>query len=132
MSARLFAFALLFTVLGDAIATEGDSWIRLGSRNDQHFLVGTDGEPFLALGVNHIGALSRTVDGSARVRGSAAWQKYWTNTLEPQFEDWNLTTLGYGAPPELRTKAPWFETIGLVPIEKHRSDIMLHSVGPNG
>jgi hypothetical protein len=47
--------------------------------------------------------------------------------LRARFSDWNLTTLGYGAPTVLRAKAPWFGTITVARIEKHCSQPKLIS-----
>ena len=113
---------LLLGLLGQTVSVAEESWIRLGRDGHRHHFVSSDGDRFLALGVNHISALSRATDDGVRVRGKGAWEAYWKGTLKPQFDDWHLTTLGYGAPVELRSEAPWFAAIGVAPIEKHRSD----------
>lgn len=102
-------------------------WIRLEQSGDQNFFVSGEGGKFLAFGVNHIGALARGSGEGLQVRGNAEWQSYWSTTLKEQFDRWHLTTLGYGGPTELHSKAPWFATIGLAKIEKHRSDPKLTS-----
>lgn len=113
---------ILCGVLSGEVGLADDNWFRLGQLEKRHHLVSPDGDRLFALGVNHINALSQLTYGGVQVRGRSAWETYWNDTLKPQFDDWHLTTLGYGAPVELRAKAPWFASIGLAPIEKHRSD----------
>ncbi|MDP1589209.1 MAG: hypothetical protein Q8M07_15775 [Prosthecobacter sp.] len=102
--------------------TEATGFFRLGKTHDQHHLVTPDGHAYLALGINHIDMLQQKVEGGLQVRGDEAWQRYWTQTLKPQFDEWHLTTFGYGVPAALKKKAPWFAAIPLARIEKHRSD----------
>ena len=127
--------ALLLTPLVTLHATETDSYFglsslkckpsgffRLTKTRDRHHLVTPDGHAFIALGINHLAALQQPVESGLRVRGDTAWQIFWDQKLRPQFADWHMTTLGYGAPAALKAKAPWFATIQLAAIEKHRSD----------
>jgi hypothetical protein len=77
----------------------------------------------LALGINHLDSRKRQpIPGRLSVQGEAALQEYWVTTLRPPFADWNLTSLDNGAPPALRSRTPWFATLTLAAIEKHRSD----------
>ncbi|MBM3860127.1 MAG: hypothetical protein FJ395_10805 [Verrucomicrobia bacterium] len=135
--------SLLLAPLAALHATEGNSYFglssfqsrptgffRLAKTHERHHLVTPDGHAYLALGINHLDMLQQPAAKGLHVRGDAAWQEFWSRTLRPQFIDWNLTTLGYGAPAPLRTKAPWFATIMLAAIEKHRSDPKRDS--PNG
>jgi agarase len=106
-----------------SITAQPTGFFRLAQTGGRHHLVTPDGRPYLALGINHLDMLQgQPIKGGLSVRGDAAFRDYWVQTLRPQFADWNLTTLGYGAPASLRTQAPWFATITLAAIEKHRSD----------
>jgi hypothetical protein len=130
-----FTAALLLAPLAALYAAETGSYFGLSSlkskptgffsltkTRDRHHLVTPDGHAFIALGINHLEMLQQPVEGGLWVRGDAAWQAFWDQTLGPQFADWHLTTLGYGAPSALKAKAPWFATIQLAAIEKHHSD----------
>jgi hypothetical protein len=131
---QIFSFVVISSVVC-ASAAEGGSYFgissspskatgffRLGKTGERHHLVTPDGHAYLALGINHLDALQQPVDGGLQVRDDAAWNRFWAQTLQPQFIAWHLTTLGYGAPAPLKSKAPWFATIALAAIEKHRSD----------
>jgi hypothetical protein len=113
-----------------SLKSKPTGFFRLAKTHERHHLVTPDGHAYLALGINHLVALQQPVGSGLQVRGDAAWQKFWSQTLRPQFADWNLTTLGYGAPAPLKTKAPWFAAIPVAAIEKHRSDPKRDS--PNG
>lgn len=102
-------------------------YFRLATTQGRDHLVTPNGRAYVALGVNHIGALQQDTPGSVTVRGNPAWEAYWDQTLRARFADWNFTTLGYGAPTALRAKAPWFGTITVARIEKHRSEPKLTS-----
>jgi hypothetical protein len=97
-------------------------FFRLAKTHDRHHLVTPSGHAYLALGINHIDMLQQPVECGFRVHGDEAGLAFWKQTLRPQFDDWHLTTLGYGAPASLKSKAPWFATITVAAIEKHRSD----------
>ncbi len=97
-------------------------FFRLATTRGRDHLVTPDGRAYLALGINHLDMLQQNVTNSLQVRGEASWLAFWDRTLQPQFKEWRLTTLGYGVPEPLQAKAPWFATITLAPIEKHRSD----------
>jgi len=102
--------------------SEATGYFRLSQTRDRHHLVTPEGHAYLALGINHIDSLQQSVESGLRVQGDAAWHTFWNKTLKSQFADWHLTTLGYGAPTALKTKAPWFAAIPVAAIEKHRSD----------
>ncbi len=104
------------------IRFQATGFFRLATTQGRDHLVTPDGRAYVALGVNHIGALQQDTPGSVTVRGNPAWETYWDQTLRARFADWNFTTLGYGAPTALRAKAPWFGTITVARIEKHRSE----------
>ncbi|MSU50859.1 MAG: hypothetical protein EXS37_17520 [Opitutus sp.] len=97
-------------------------FFQLGTTRAHDHLVTPDGRAYFALGVNHLDALGQVPGGGLQVRGAAAWEMYWKKTLGPQFDDWHLTSLGYGSPAALKSKAPWFAAISVAAIEKHRSD----------
>jgi len=98
-------------------------FFRLATTDGRDHLVTPDGRAYVALGVNHLSsAIQQDKSGSGTKRGSADWEAYWEQTLRARFADWNFTSLGYGAPSALRSKAPWFGTITVSPIEKHRSE----------
>lgn len=122
-----YQFCLLLILFGSSGVVADDAWITLGRTAGQHHFVSANGDRFFALGVNHINALSQSANGGLQIRGQTQWLEYWNATLKPQFSNWHLTTIGYGAPAELRSKAPWFATIGVAKIEKHRSDPKLSS-----
>lgn len=100
---------------------QATGFFRVATTRGRDHLVTPDGRAYVALGVNHIGALEQGVPGSVTVRGYAAWGEYWGQTLRARFADWNFTTLGYGAPAALRPMAPWFGAVTVARIEKHRS-----------
>jgi hypothetical protein len=90
---------------------EPTGWFRLARSGERHFFLTPDGNGFIALGVNHIGMLDRGGQQWARRRAP----------LLAQLRGWNMNNLGYGAPPELGRDMPYFASITLAPIEKHRS-----------
>jgi len=94
-----------------AIKLEGTSWFRLTQVGERSLLVTPEGHAFVALGVNHAGALGR----------GAAWERRRAALME-NLESWNMNNLGYGGPPELERTFPYFATITLARVEKHRSD----------
>ena len=102
--------------------SKSTGFFRLAKTHDRHHLVTPSGHAYLALGINHLDMLQQPVSSGLQVRGDGAWQSFWNQTLRPQFDDWHLTSLGYGTPAPLKSKAPWFATIPLAAIEKHRSD----------
>ena len=92
----------------------------LSHLNGKDRLVHPNGEPFVALGVNHIGAVARD-----NKRFSQQYHNDWEEFrkhLDEQFARWNMNCVGYGAPGQLQQHYPYFATITLAPIEKHRSD----------
>ena len=104
------------------LSTKSAPFFRLAKFGKRDLLVTPDGHGFLALGINHIGSLAKRVPGGIRIDGREDWNQYWTNVLKPRFADWHCNTTGYGGPTAYRSRAPWFGTIGIAPIEKHRSD----------
>ncbi|HPA18828.1 MAG TPA: hypothetical protein PLU30_13845 [Verrucomicrobiae bacterium] len=105
-----------------SLKSKATGFFRLAQTHGRHHLVTPDGHAYLALGINHLEALQQSAESGLRVGGDAAWLTFWNQTLRPQFDDWNLTTLGYGAPAPLKCRAPWFAAIPVAAIEKHRSD----------
>ena len=91
------------------------SFFNVGQSGGRSHLVSPAGEPFLVLGINHLKDIDRRAD-------EERWNQIWSGTLRDQFRDWNVNSLGYGAPEALRSKMPWVVAMSLVPIEKHRSD----------
>ena len=95
-----------------AIKLESTGWFRVAQAGERSFLVTPEGHAFVALGVNHAGALDR---------GAAAWERR-REALVEQLRGWNMDNLGYGGPPELERTLPYFAAITLARVEKHRSD----------
>ena len=97
-------------------------WFRIGRFGNRDLFVSPDGHGYIALGVNHIGAVAQggpTALFSAHTNRD--WDRYFAEVLKPQLNAWNMNSLGYGAPAELFDRMPFFATITLAPIEKHRS-----------
>lgn len=88
---------------------------------DRHLLVTPDGHGYFALGVNHIAALGRR-DSEHFQEFGRDWDRYYEAVLRPRLELWNMNSLGYDGPRELHDRVPFFATLSLAPIEKHRSD----------
>jgi hypothetical protein len=99
---------------------QDSNFFRLDLRDGRHVLLNPDGEPFVAVGVNHIGHVAGDRARFQQVYGGD-WRRF-GEELEAQFERWNMNCIGYGGPVELQSSHPYFATISLVPIEKHRSD----------
>jgi len=92
----------------------------LSEMNGRDRLIHPNGEPFVALGVNHIAAIARD-----RQRFEERYEGDWDlfrEHLDEQFARWNMNCVGYGAPGQLQQHYPYFATITVAPIEKHRSD----------
>ncbi|MEM9280938.1 MAG: hypothetical protein AAGA96_03865 [Verrucomicrobiota bacterium] len=104
------------------LKTEPTGYFRLDEFSGRPLLVTPEGHGFIALGINHISSLERQIEGGIWLRNDDEWDSYWQNTLQPQYEAWHCNTMGYGGPTQLRDRLPWFGTIGLALIEKHRSD----------
>lgn len=101
---------------------------RLSRSDGKPRLLHPDGQPFVALGVNHIGMLASDREFFAK-RYSRDWNRF-REHLGQQFDRWNMNCIGYGAPTALQLYFPYFATITLAKIEKHRSDPNPNS--PNG
>lgn len=93
---------------------------RLSQTGGKHHLIHPGGQPFVALGVNHIGAVAGDRDFFAK-RYNGDWSRF-REHLSQQFDRWNMNCVGYGAPKALQQHFPYFATITLAKIEKHRSD----------
>ncbi len=98
----------------------GDTTFRLSRSGEKHRLIHPDGQAFVPLGVNHIGAVARDKEFFAK-RFNGDWDEFRMD-LNEQFDRWNMNCVGYGAPEALQEYFPYFATITVAPIEKHRSD----------
>ena len=106
----------------------GDAAFRLSQSGKKHRLMHPNGYPFVPLGVNHIGAVARDKTFFAK-RYKGDWDEF-RKHLSEQFDRWNMNCVGYGAPGALQEYFPYFATITVAPIEKHRSHPIPTS--PNG
>jgi hypothetical protein len=93
---------------------------RLSRSGGKPRLIHPEGQPFIALGVNHIGAVAGDRAFFAR-RYHGDWNRFRAR-LHEQFERWNMNCVGYGAPKAMQQHFPYFATITLANIERHRSD----------
>lgn len=82
-------------------------WFRLDRLAGRDLLVTPSGHGYVALGVNHAGALEQ---GPHR------------EGLPARLRSWNMNNLGYGGPPEHERSMPFFAAINTAATEKHRSD----------
>ena len=125
-----FTVATASTALGGVpdIAPRDEPTFRLSQTDGKHHLVHPDGQPFVALGVNHIGAVAGDRDFFAK-QYDGDWSVF-REHLGQQLDRWNMNCAGYGAPAALQQHFPYFATITLAKIEKHRSDP--NPVSPNG
>lgn len=98
----------------------GERAFRLTQSGQQHRLVDPDGQRFVPLGVNHIGAVARD-NALFAERYGGTWDTF-RRHLDDQFARWNMNCVGYGAPEALQQHYPYLATIRLAKIEKHRSD----------
>ena len=81
--------------------------IRLATIDGRHWLIGSDGEPFFAHGITHVGNVRSKHDFMAV---ATACKKLGFNAY------------GYGCPPELRSDMPYLESWNdLVPISMYRN-----------
>jgi hypothetical protein len=110
----------VWTIVASPCSAQNPNCFHLGLRDGRHVLLTPDGEPFVAVGVNHIGAVANDRATLQKMYGGD-WGRF-NETLAAQFERWNMNCVGYGAPAELQAKYPYFAIVNLVPIEKHRSD----------
>ena len=114
-----------------ALKAEPSGWFRLGRVGDRDLLVTPEGHGYIALGVNHIGALA---SGGATSLFSTTynrdWDRYFSEVLKPQLDEWNMNNVGYGAPAHLHDRMPFFAAMTLAPIEKHRSHPIPADPGP--
>lgn len=111
-----------------SFAEPTDARFRLTERSGRSWLLDPNGDPFIVLGVNHIGAVARDRSRFAE-QFNGRWDAF-AKTLNTQFARWHMNCVGYGAPDELQDDYPYFATIGLAAIEKHRSNP--NPDGPNG
>jgi hypothetical protein len=86
---------------------KGSGWFRLDRAAGRDLLVTPSGLGYIALGVNHAGALEQ---GPHRDR------------LPARLRSWNMNNLGYGGPPEHEGSMPYFAALTPAATEKHRSD----------
>lgn len=98
---------MLVLACAPAMAGQGRGWFRLEQVGGRTLLVTPGGERFVALGVNHAGALEPGKRGESLLR---------------QLEVWGFNNLGYGGPQELERSFPYFAAITPAFVEKHRSD----------
>lgn len=82
-------------------------WFRLDKNAGRDLLVTPSGHAYVALGVNHAGALEKGVH---------------REELPARLRSWNMNSLGYGGPPEHEGSMPYFAAITTAATEKHRSD----------
>ncbi len=104
------------------LSTTPGQFFRLEKFGNRDLLVTPEGHGFVALGINHISSLGRPVEDGLQVKGNEGWEAYWETVLKDRLESWHCNTIGYGGPEAYRVKLPWFGTIGIAAIEKHRSD----------
>lgn len=90
---------------------EAKGAFRIGQADGRSFLITPDGGRMIAFGVNHIGAADRYDDERLKDRP----------TILANLRDWNMNSIGYGGPLDLQRELPYFATITVAPIEKHRS-----------
>ncbi|MEM1441588.1 MAG: hypothetical protein AAGF67_04565 [Verrucomicrobiota bacterium] len=102
---------------------EPGSYFRLGKLGDRAVFLTPEGNHYLALGINHISSIGggRFRDEPFTIEYERDWERFWTEHLGPQLQDWNVTSWGYGGPEELLDRLPYFATTAVAPIEKHRS-----------
>jgi len=81
-------------------------WFRLDKTGGRDFLVTPSGNGYVALGVNHAGALEEGVQ---------------RKELPARLRSWNMNNLGYGGPQEHEGSMPYFAAIATAATEKHRS-----------
>jgi len=99
---------------------EATGWFRLDQVDGRDVFVTPEGRPYLALGVNHIGALERIENNAFQTEYGGNWDRFRPSLLK-QLRGWNMTSLGYGGPPTLHAHLPYFASIAPVHNEKHRS-----------
>lgn len=81
--------------------------------NGSWTLLTPQGEPFFALGVNHLSALARADDGEPDVFKSK-YGKDWSlaaRVISERLASWNFNTVGPGTPLKLRERWPTFARI---------------------
>jgi hypothetical protein len=64
---------------------QATGFFRLATTQGRDHLVTPDGRAYVALGVNHLGAIQQDKPGSGTKRGSAAGDAYWEQTLRARF-----------------------------------------------
>ena len=94
-----------------AVPSEPGKWFRLAQIGGRWLFVTPEGSGYVALGVNHIGAIDRE---------GGPWKPSRTEILA-QLRGWGMNSIGYGAPADLQRQMPYFATITTAYTEKHRS-----------
>ncbi|MEM6332185.1 MAG: hypothetical protein AAF823_02475 [Planctomycetota bacterium] len=84
----------------------GPGFFRIEHRNGRHTLITPNGQPFFALGVNHVaGALNRDARRGDAVMSS---NEQIVDAAEANLRRWGFNTVGYDAPEPLRQRLPYF------------------------
>ena len=75
------------------------------------------------LGINHIAAVGYKISTREpfTIKYRRDWNRFWEEYLGPQLTNWHVTSFGYSGPRQLFDKLPYFATLSIAPIEKHRS-----------
>ena len=63
-----------------ALATTPSPFFRLARFGERDFLVTPEGYGYVALGINHLSALSRASGGGLRGKSDSEWEDYWCKT----------------------------------------------------
>lgn len=88
-----------------------DGYFRIDRLGGRHTLVAPDGEPFFALGVNHVDVvLDPEIRREHRPDDSEATI---LDEVERNLVDWGFNCLGYDAPEALRGRLPYFSGLQL-------------------
>ena len=94
------------------IRSEATGYFHIKRLRGRRMLVTPAGHGFVALGVNHIGAIAQPSDydlfGSKYGRD---WARVYEDVIR-QHRAWNMTAFGYGAPGEFRDRLPHFGSGG--------------------
>ncbi|MCP5112509.1 MAG: hypothetical protein GY953_16915 [bacterium] len=94
------------------IAGEATGYFHLQRLRGRRMLVTPAGRGFVALGVNHIGAVARPSEYDLfDQKYGRDWMRLYEDVIR-QHRAWNMTVFGYGAPPEFRGRLPHFGSAG--------------------
>ncbi|MEM9480710.1 MAG: hypothetical protein AAGA58_13735 [Verrucomicrobiota bacterium] len=106
-----------------SVKSEATGFFRLENIGERSVFITPEGHGYLALGINHISSIGfpNFKDEPFTTQYGRDWNRFWNEHLGPQLANWNVTSFGYGGPTDLQDKLPFFATIGIAPIEKHRS-----------